>query len=102
MSYETIAPRFSLGRVVATPQALEAIKRAEQSPAHFLDLHVTGSWGDLCAEDRRLNDEAIAHEGDPDRRDRVLSAYVTRGGVKLYVITEHDRSYTTILLPDEY
>jgi hypothetical protein len=97
-----ITPKFSLGRVVATPLAIEALKEAEQSPAHFLELHVTGRWGDLGAEDRRLNDQAIAHEDDPDRRDRVLSTYMTRAGAKLYVITEHDRSVTTILLPEEY
>jgi hypothetical protein len=95
-------PKFKLGRVVMTPLAVEALQDAEQSPEHFLELHASGSWGDLCAEDRRLNDAAIAHEGDPDRRGRVLSTYITSLGTKLYVITEHDRSVTTILLPEEY
>jgi hypothetical protein len=95
-------PKFRLGRVVMTPLAIEALQDAKQSPDHFLDLHAGGSWGDLCAEDRRLNDAAIAREDDPDRRSRVFSSYVTALGTKLYVITEHDRSVTTLLLPDEY
>jgi hypothetical protein len=67
-----------------------------------LILHASGSWGDLCAEDRRANDEAISREGDSDRQASVYSVYCTRNNVKLYVITEWDRSVTTILLPDEY
>ena len=97
-----LQPKFQLGRVVATPGAIQALQDAGQEPDHFLILHAAGSWGDLCPEDRRRNDDAVAHEDDPDRRDRVLSAYVTRGGTKLWVITEHDRCVTTILLPDEY
>ncbi|HEY7118888.1 MAG TPA: hypothetical protein VH475_20025 [Tepidisphaeraceae bacterium] len=84
-----------------TPGALAALQKANQAPEHFLDLHAGGSWGDLDAEDRRLNDQAIAHE-DPDRQGRVLSAYLTRNQTKIWVITEWDRSVTTILLPDEY
>ena len=95
-------PKFSLGRTVATPGALEALQDAGQSPDHFLDLHVSGSWDDLDAEDRKANEQAIAHEDDPGRRDRVFSAFRTRKNVKLWIITEHDRSVTTILLPEEY
>ena len=95
-------PKFKLGRVVMTPLAIEALQEAEQSADHFLDLHVGGTWGDLCAQDRRANDDAIAHEDDADRRARVLSAYRTVLGTRIYVITEHDRSATTILLPEEY
>jgi hypothetical protein len=94
--------KFSLGRIIATPGAVDALQKAQQVPEHFLDLHVRGSWGDLCAEDRCLNDTAIAHEDDADQRGRVLSRYRTSLGTKLYVITEHDRSVTTILLPEEY
>jgi hypothetical protein len=95
-------PKFKLGRVLMTPLAIEALQDAEQSPEHFLKLHAAGSWGDLCTEDRRRNEAAIAHEDDPEHRARVLSSYVTSLGTKLYVITEHDRSVTTILLPEEY
>jgi hypothetical protein len=91
--------KFALGRVVATPGALA---EAAQAPAHFLQLHASGAWGDLDREDREANEEAVAYEHDPERRSRVLSSYVTRTGTKLWIITEHDRSVTTILLPDEY
>ena len=94
--------KFRLGRIVATPGALEALVEASQVPDHFLSLHASGAWGDLDSEDRGRNDEAIAHEGDPDCQGRVFSSYQTRTGVKLWVITEWDRSVTTILLPDEY
>lgn len=97
-----MAAKFSLGRIVATPGAIQALQEAEQSPEHFLSLHASGGWGDLDAHDRHVNDRAIAHEGDPDKQARVVSTYRTRNGVKLYVITEWDRSVTTILLPDEY
>jgi hypothetical protein len=95
-------PKFQLGRTVITPLASDALQRADQSPDLFLDRHAVGQWGDLGPEDCNLNDAAIAHEDDPGRRDRVLSTYRTALGVKFYVITEHDRSVTTILLPEEY
>ena len=96
-----VRPRFRLGQTVATPAALEAIQQAGQSPAEFLDRHVRGDWANLSADDRALNDEAV-QDGS-----RILSAYVTRAGEKIWVITEATddrghRSATTILLPDEY
>ena len=94
--------KFRLGRVVATPGALAALEEAGQAPEQFLTRHQAGDWGDLEGEDRRANDLAIAHEDDPDRRQRVLSSYRTRCGVKVWVITEWDRSVTTLLLPEEY
>jgi len=98
---DLVRPRFRLGQTVATPAALEAIQQARQSPAEFLDRHVRGDWGNLSADDRALNDEAV-QDGS-----RILSAYVTRAGEKIWVITEATddrghRSATTILLPDEY
>ena len=98
----SIQGKFALGDCVITPGALSALHASGQSPEHFLRLHAAGSWGDLPAEDRQANEAAIAHEDNPERRDRVFSAYVTSAGQKLWVITEHDRSVTTILLPDEY
>jgi hypothetical protein len=97
-----MAAKFSLGRVVATPGALRALADAGQGPEHFLALHANGSWGDLCADDRRSNDDAISNEGDPSKQARVLSSYRTCLNTKLYVLTEWDRSVTTILLPEEY
>jgi hypothetical protein len=87
-------PLFSLGRTLATPGALQAL--TESGPAEFLNRHVVGDWGDLGEEDRKLNDEAVV------AGERILSAYRTNQGVKLWVITECDRSATTILLPEEY
>ncbi|MBX9677537.1 MAG: hypothetical protein K2X38_02155 [Gemmataceae bacterium] len=71
-------------------------KRAAKNPAHFISRHVAGDWDEVCAGDKRLNDEAVK-EGT-----RIISAYRTAMGEKLWVITEADRSVTTILLPDEY
>jgi hypothetical protein len=89
-------PKFALGSLVATPAALEALATSGQSPAEFLSRHAAGDWGDVSAGDARLNDAAV-RDGE-----RVLSAYRTAGGVKLWVITEADRSSTCILLPSEY
>jgi len=88
--------RFILGQVVATPGALEAMKESGESPTVFLDRHVGGDWGEVCQEDWRLNDEALS-DGS-----RLLSLYTTKAGAKLWIITEADRSSTTILLPSEY
>ncbi len=88
--------RFPLGQVVATPGALRALQEAKQLPAVFLDRHVSGDWGELGDEDKQANEQAL-------RADlRILSAYTTSAGVKLWVITEADRSATTLLLPSEY
>lgn len=89
-------PLFTLGQTVATPGALEELIAAGQSPAEFLDQHVRGRWGDLCEDDRQANDDAVRHG------DRILSAYRTSQGVKIWIVTESDRSSTCILLPEEY
>ena len=95
-------PRFKLGQVVVTTAALSAIAGAGQMPDEFVLRHVRGDWGDLDEQDRRFNDAAIAHEGDVKRQDRILSAYKTNEGARVWVITEYDRSLTTVLLPEEY
>ena len=87
---------FSLGSTRSTPAALAAILDSGQSPSGFLDLHRMAYWGDLEPEDRAANDAALRDGG------RLLSKYHTAKGVALYVITEADRSATTILLPKEY
>lgn len=89
-------PRFSLGRVVATPGALEAMKDAGQLPGEFLKRHVAGDWGDIDADDRQENELSVANGF------RILSAYRTSQGARLWVITEADRSSTCLLLPEEY
>jgi hypothetical protein len=94
-------PLFRLGRIVATPGALEALEKAGQQAWGLLAQHVQGQWGDLSADDRLLNDEALK-DGS-----RILSAYVLKTGQKVWVITEAEddggnRAATTLLLPDEY
>ncbi len=87
---------FPLGQTVATPDALATQEAAGQHPFLFLARHSRGDWGELCPADKRANDRAL-REGD-----RLLSAYKTSTGERLWVITEADRSATTILLPSEY
>jgi hypothetical protein len=87
---------FSLGQVVATPGVLQAMEAAGNSARPFLVRHARGDWGDLCDEDRQSNDEALADDL------RILSAYRLCDGTKIWIITEADRSATTILLPEEY
>jgi hypothetical protein len=89
-------PLFPLGQTVGTPDALQALAESGESPALFLSRHVSGDWGEVCAEDKRLNDAAVK-DGS-----RLLSAYRTRNGVKIWIITEADRSSTCLLLPENY
>ena len=93
---------FSLGNIVATRDALSAFASTGESPNLFLRRHHNGDWGDLCDEDRKLNDAAIANEGDSEKQDRVLSAYHLTDSTKIWIISEYDRSVTTILLPSDY
>lgn len=86
---------FDLGQLVATPGALAALEKSGQSPMDFLSRHVTGDWGEISEEDRRENQFSL------EKGFRLLSSYRTTAG-KIWVITEADRSYTTLLLPDEY
>lgn len=92
----TSRPKFPLGEVVGTPGALEALARAGQEPDFFLDKHASGDWGDVDAEDAAENELSLK------KGFRILSAYKTLLGEKLWIITEADRSSTCILLPEEY
>jgi hypothetical protein len=92
----TGAALFPLGQTLITPGAQEAIRDAGQVPLQFLLKHQAGDWGEVCQEDRRENELSLK-EGF-----RLLSAYRTKAGVKIWLITEWDRSATTILLPSEY
>jgi len=92
----TNTPKFPLGKTVATPGALDALEKSGHSPAEFIARHVHGDWGELCQEDAQLNDEALV-DGS-----RILSAYTTNDGEKIWLITEADRSSTCLLLPSEY
>ena len=89
-----VAP-FRLGRIVATPHALKVISNQDILAA--ISRHQTGDWGELTsAEDRVANDRSLV-DGT-----RILSAYRSASGLKFWIITEADRSATTILLPEDY
>ena len=87
---------FALGRLYLTPGAIEALEDAGQSPQDFINRHARLEQGELCDEDHRENLYSVT------RPLRIFSAFKTGRGVKLWVITEADRSATTILLPSEY
>jgi len=87
---------FPLGRIVATPGALSALQKAEQEPREFLDRHGNGDWGEVPEEDKQENEFSV------QRGFRILSAYTTSAGDTIWLLTEADRSFTTILLPSEY
>jgi hypothetical protein len=92
MGFHMMRPRFALGKVYATPGVL----RLGLDLASYLRRHHCGDWGDeLCEEDKQANDDALR------LGTRLLSRYSTEHG-SIYIITEHDRSMTTVLLPEEY
>ncbi len=95
MSYDRFH-RFKLGQIVATPGAIQALEDANELPTAVLIKHAAGDWGVVSDHDKEANDQAVK-DGD-----RILSAYVLNTGVKVWVITEADRSSSTILLPEEY
>jgi hypothetical protein len=88
--------RVPLGRIMATPGALRTLEACNVAGAALLARHEAGDWGDLCPDDFTANDHALV-DGE-----RLLSNYVLPGGAKVWIITEWDRSVTTILLPSEY
>jgi hypothetical protein len=93
MPYQLMKPRFPIGSTYATPGALAL----NVDLSKYLRRHHCGDWGDeLCAEDKAANEDALEHGS------RLLSCYRTDGGDRLYIITEWDRTMTTILLPEEY
>ena len=85
---------FEPGRVLITSNANEILNPEDVTAA--IDRHLSGDWGDVCPEDRRSNNFAVK------KGLRLLSAYKDRNDVKFWVITEADRSYTTVLLPSDY
>jgi hypothetical protein len=89
-------PRFPLGQLVATPGALAALAESGHSPLEFVRRHQQGDWGEVPEEDRQENEYSVTHGF------RLLSAYTLRTGIRMWIITEADRSATTILLPSEY
>lgn len=91
-------PLFALGQIVATPGALEALAPVGglQKALELIQRHVTGDWGALDEHDLAVNRQALASSG------RIFSLYLLETGQRMYIITEWDRSYTTLLLPEEY
>ncbi|MEJ7862727.1 MAG: hypothetical protein WKF90_13945 [Pyrinomonadaceae bacterium] len=87
---------FPLGQIFLTIGAREALEDSNQTPSEFIARHQTGDYGDICEDDRRENELSVK-EGF-----RILSAYKTSQDVKIWVITEADRSSSTLLLPEEY
>ena len=86
--------KFPFGRLVATPNALAQIPNDEILKA--LARHLQGDWGNLDSEDRGANDRALKNGG------RLLSVYHSVQKTKFWIITEADRSVTTVLLPEDY
>ena len=96
MSISMTSPRFALGRVVATPGALEALRQAGQSSYELLRRHASGDWGDVPPEDARENELSVG------QGFRIISSYRLATAATMWIITEADRSATTLLLPAEY
>jgi len=92
----TSVTSFVLGQTFITPGAEEAIQIAGQTAIEFLRRHMSCDWGEVSEEDAQENEFSLK-EGF-----RLLSAYQTGKGQKLWIITEADRSATTVLLPYEY
>ena len=97
----TSKPLFRLGQVVATPNVIMALRQSGEMPAKFLNRHAAGDWGDICDDDKRLNEEAL-HDGS-----RIMSVYSTSNGTKIWIITDAaddtgSREVTTFLLPEDY
>ena len=86
--------QFQSGQIVITPTALNTLNQTDVNTA--LVRHLRGDWGDVDEEDRRTNDQSLKHGA------RLLSVYHAANGTKFWIITEADRSATTILLPDDY
>lgn len=94
--YRSYLP-LKLGRVVATTGAVAALAEANSPAMQFLVRHSAGDWGDVAKEDSTLNNQALKDGA------RILSAYTLRDGeTRIWIITEADRSVTTILLPSDY
>ncbi len=88
------ATKFSLGHTGITPGAKDGLPPGDVQTA--LTRHARGDWGDVCDDDRQANEDALITGA------RLFSVYHTATGVKFWIITEADRSVTTVLLPEEY
>lgn len=94
-------PKFETGQIFATPDAVEALAESGQDVSFFLQMHLSGDWGNLGTEDQAANDQALL-DGS-----RILSAYVTLRGVRIWLMTEAEgddgkRASTCLMLPENY
>lgn len=87
--------KFSLGKLVVTNGILQLMGNEPHGLTDVIHRHHTGDWGDICREDKQSNNDALKHGG------RLISSYILKD-TKIWVITEADRSLTTVLLPEEY
>lgn len=87
-------PRFPLGRMLITPTAQARLDA--QDVYACLERHCRGDWGECCESDRQENETALT------RQRRLFSVYRDRNGTRFWIITEADRSATTVLLPEDY
>jgi hypothetical protein len=90
----TVCPKFALGQIVATPNALAHLTQYDVQTA--INSHVSGNWGDVDEHDWKANDRAL------EQGTRLVSAYESENALRFWIITEWDRSITTILLPEDY
>jgi hypothetical protein len=88
--------RFSSGQLCATPTVLAAFEETGESPFTFIQRHAAGDWGDVCPED------AVENALSLQRGFRLLSSYKLKSGTRFWILTEADRSATTVLLPQDY
>lgn len=95
-THSTTAALFPLGHLFLTPGAIDALEEAGQTAREFIERHARLEQGELCDDDHRENLFSV------DNVLRIFSAFKTANGVKVWLITEADRSATTILLPSEY
>ncbi len=93
----TSKPLFSRGQLVLTAGVADLVQQGRLNPSAYLRRHLSGDWGDLSEEDRKQNDAALK-TGEA----RLFSSYQVAPDLKLWIITEWDRSVTTLLLPSEY
>lgn len=95
-SYTSKAMLFPLGDLVATPGALKALEKNGVIPMRLISRHMCGDWGDVPPDDAKANVDALRIGA------RLLSSYPLDDGARIWIITEADRSVTTLLLPSEY
>ncbi len=91
-----IADLFELGKVVATPAALKLLLEKRLEPLNYVNRHRLGDWGEVDALDLQTNEAALNEGG------RLFSSYEVEGQARVWVITEADRSFTTLLTPEDY